>query len=133
MLWVGPLVLFDLLIHMSQPGHIMLLVAAGFCAMGLGLAVWLPGRWASRAAAAGAICTIVQFAAYPWSAEGSGVKRVVDDKIAYMSAIGLLRIDEWRRTHRSGDFWPTEVHQDTGDDQSRDRQDADGSRSDPRR
>lgn len=113
LLWVVPLTAFVLLIHMNEPGHVMLLIPAGFCAMGVGLRACLPARTAARLAAAAAICTLAQFAAYPWSADNHGWKRVLDDKIAYMSGTGLRRIDRWAETHSTGDVWPTPVHRPT--------------------
>lgn len=111
--WVGPITGFVLLIHMSEPGHIMLLIPAGYCVMGLGLTARYSTRTATRLAAAAAVLSGCQFLFYPWSVESTGFKRLLDAKISYLSASGLRQIDRRAEIHTPGDFWHTVAHQAT--------------------
>ncbi|MCZ6684349.1 MAG: hypothetical protein O7B26_14295 [Planctomycetota bacterium] len=110
LLWVVPISGFVLLVHMSEPGHIMLLIPAGYCVMGLGLTATASTRTATRLAAAAAICSVAQFTLYPWSPESTGYKRTIDAKISYMSASGLRQIDRRAEIHTPGDYWSTQAH-----------------------
>jgi len=108
-LWTVPLLAFLLLIHVVQ-GYFMLLLPAGFCVVAWRLQGWGRPRRSRRVAAAIAVCSLLQFALYPWSAESSGVKRLLDAKIAFQSAAGLRQIDRWREAYQPGDFWHTSAH-----------------------
>ncbi len=110
LLWTAPLLAFVLLIHMTEPGHILLLIPAGYVMIGLYLHTACGRRRAVRLAAAVAVCSAVQFLAWPWSSEGTGLKRLLDAKIAYLSAAGLRHIDQRPDIHTPGDFWPTAAH-----------------------
>jgi hypothetical protein len=105
-----PLLLFLLLVHMSEAGHVILLLPAAYCWVALGLASAFRPRVAVVLALCIAAASCVQFAAYPWSADAKGVKRLVDAKVAYLSAAGLRQIDRRGRIHAPGDFWPTAAH-----------------------
>lgn len=101
-----PLIAFTLLIHMSEPGHIMLLLPIGYTILAAGLARLHPiaaKRWAFAIAVIGA----AQFLLYPWSVNGSSMKRLVDAKVGYISASGLRQIDRRHEIHHPGDYWPT--------------------------
>jgi hypothetical protein len=111
-LWTGPLLAFLLLAHVVQ-GYFMLLLPAGYWAIGLALNSKCGPRIAARMAAILAACSLLQFVLYPWSAESKGLKRLVDAKIAFQSAHGLQHIDHLPEIHMPGDFWPTAAHQPT--------------------
>ena len=109
LLWVVPITAFLALMHVVQ-GYFVLLLAAGYCLLGLALHSTLKSRIAAGIAAAIAICSMVQFAAYPWSASSTGFKRLVDAKIAFLSASGLQHIDRRERINAPGDYWRTPAH-----------------------
>jgi len=108
-MWTAPMLAFFLLIHMSEAGHVYALIPAGYWLMAVGIQTLVRSRH-SHLAAAVALCSVVQFAAYPWTAESMGWKRLVDAKIGYLSAAGLRHIDQRSLIHRPGDFWPTNAH-----------------------
>ncbi len=110
LLWTLPLASFLLLVHMSEAGHTILLIPAiyGFLSVQLHRRL-LPAR-AAKVAAAMALASLLQFTLYPWSAESSGPKRLIDAKLGYLSASGLRQIDRRSRIHSPGDFWGTPVH-----------------------
>lgn len=101
-----PLVAFTLLIHMSEPGHVMLLLPAGYAVLAAGLAC-VSVRAGKIAAMAMAALAAAQFLLYPWSPTSEGYKRIADAKIGYISAAGLRQIDRRAEIHRPGDYWPT--------------------------
>jgi hypothetical protein len=59
-----------------------------------------------------AVASAAQFLIWPWNADSTGWKRVVDAKVAYMSRTGLNQIDQRERIHSPGDFWRTTAHDD---------------------
>lgn len=67
-------------------------------------------RSATRCMIIVVLVSIAQFLGYPWSAESTGEKRTLDAKIAYLSAMGLMQIDERDRIHEDGDYWRTKAH-----------------------
>jgi len=101
-----PLIAFTVLIHMSEPGHVMLLLPVGYAVLASGLAGLTP-EVAKRLAFVIAVVGAAQFLLYPWSPDSTGAKRLVDAKIGYMSAAGLRQIDRRRDIHQPGDYWPT--------------------------
>jgi hypothetical protein len=108
-LWTLPAICFLCLMHVVQ-GYFMLLLPAGYLLIGIAASErWGPAK-AWRIAAALAICSTAQFLFYPWSAESSGFKRLLDAKIAFQSASGIRQIDKLELIHTPGDFWPTAVH-----------------------
>jgi hypothetical protein len=109
LLWIVPSTAFLATMHVVQ-GYFVLLAAAGYGLIGLGLQSRFAPRTAAVLAAAIALCSAVQFAAYPWSAEGGGFKRLLDAKIAFMSASGLRQIDRRADIHAPGDYWRTPAH-----------------------
>lgn len=111
LLWVGPLSVFVVLIHMSEPGHVILLLPAGYCLMGFFLAKRCGRRLAIRLAACVALCSFLQFTLYPWPSENPGFKRLLDGTIAYRCAAGLAHIERKREIHKPGDYWQTGAHQ----------------------
>lgn len=108
-LWVLPLGLFFLLVHMSEPTHVLLLIPAGYVFLSIGLCELVPRR-AVAVLITFTCLSVAQFTAWPWSAGSSGWKRLLDAKIGYISAAGLRRIDQRGLIHRPGDFWPTAAH-----------------------
>lgn len=109
LLWMTPISLFLLLMHVVQ-GYFILLLAGGYCLMALALEGMLSRRRAVNVAAFIAICSLVQFVAYPWSVDSTGFKRLVDAKIAFQSASGLRQIDLRAAIHSPGDYWRTAAH-----------------------
>ncbi|MFH1418037.1 MAG: hypothetical protein ABII12_07120 [Planctomycetota bacterium] len=112
LLWVVPSLTFLLLLHEVQ-GYFMLLLPAAYCVIGLALQNKYRPATAMRVAAAIAICSAAQFSLWPWSAEGTGLKRLLDAKIAFQSASGLRQIDQRPTIHEPGDFWHTAAHEAT--------------------
>ena len=113
LLWTLPLTVFVLLIHMSEPGHLILLVPAGYVLIALWLEASTRPRYALRIASALALFSAVQFLAYPWSTEVTGWRKTLNAKIAYLSAAGLRQIDHRWDIHTPSDIWPTAMHQPT--------------------
>lgn len=113
LLWVLPLTAFVLLIHMSEPGHIILLVPAGYVFLALSLTGKFTSLTTSRVMSAIAICSALQFLVWPWSVQSTGWMRTVNGKIAYLSAAGLRQIDHRWDIHTPSDIWPTPTHQPT--------------------
>ncbi|HVP13272.1 MAG TPA: hypothetical protein VMV94_19015 [Phycisphaerae bacterium] len=109
LLWALPWTAFLLLMHVVQ-GYFMLLLPAGYCAIGLALQSRCRSRAATRLAAVLTICSVLQFTLYPWSPESLGIKRLVDAKIGFQSAAGLRHIDKLPEIHQPGDFWPTAAY-----------------------
>lgn len=107
--WAAPLLSFLLLMHVVQ-GYCMLLIPAGFCAIGVYLQKRHRRTVATGLAILIAACSFTQFALYPWSAESVGWKRLLDAKIAFQSASGLRQIDRRSDIHNDGDFWRTAAH-----------------------
>lgn len=109
-LWWLPTAAFLLLIHMTEPGHMLPLLPPAYCL----IAVWLNDRVrpevADRWMRAIVFFSVVQFVAYPWSASSVGIKRTLDAKIGYVSGVGLRHIDRRAEIHVPGDFWKTPVH-----------------------
>ena len=108
-LWLVPALAFNLLIHMTEPGHaIWHLPPLYLLAAALIGRAWRASaaRWLAVLAAASAL----QFTLYPWSAASSGAKRILDAKVAYLSRSGLRQIDQREQIHQPGDFWRTRAH-----------------------
>jgi hypothetical protein len=109
-LWWLPTAAFLLLIHMTEPGHMLPLLPPAYCL----IAIWLNDRVDPRTSSfcmrAIVFLSVVQFTAYPWSASSSGFKRTLDAKIAYVSGVGLRHVDRRAEIHVPGDFWRTPVH-----------------------
>ncbi|HUN82256.1 MAG TPA: hypothetical protein VMV81_12195, partial [Phycisphaerae bacterium] len=112
-LWTLPLTAFVLLVHMSEPGHLILLVPAGYVLIALYLQKYFTMNFAIRTASALAFFSAIQFIAYPWSTEVSGWRKTLNAKIAYLSAAGLRHIDQRWDIHTPSDIWPTEMHKPT--------------------
>lgn len=110
LLWWFPTAAFLLLVHMTEPGHMMPLLPVGYCL----IALWMNERFkpavATKLVAGIAVFSAVQFVAYPWSPSSTGFKRRVDAKIAYVSGAGLRQIDRRGEIHTPGDYWQTAVH-----------------------
>ncbi len=111
LLWVLPIGLFLLLMHVVQ-GYFMLLLPACYCLIGLALEHRFKPATATRIAAAIALCSFLQFTCYPWSAQSTGFKRLLDAKITFQSASGLRQIDRRAEIHKPGDFWHTAAYGD---------------------
>lgn len=109
--WTAPLLAFVLLVHMSEPGHLLLIVPAAYVALAAALHRRRTAAGAARAAAIAALVSLIQFTGYPWRPESPGIRGLIDRKIAYISAAGLRGIDRRHRSNAPGDFWPTPVHQ----------------------
>ena len=109
-IWILPGGLFLLLMHVVQ-GYLMLLLPVGYLLIGLALQARCASKAATQIAAALAVLSACQFLFYPWSAESTGLKRLLDAKIAFQSAAGLRQIDRRKDIHRHGDFWPTRAHE----------------------
>jgi hypothetical protein len=109
-LWWLPSTAFLLLIHMTEPGHMLPLLPAAYCL----IAIWLNDRVRPESAVrwmkAIVLLSVVQFVAYPWSPSSRGFKRVLDAKIAYVSGQGLRQIDRRGEIHAPGDYWRTTIH-----------------------
>ena len=110
LLWTVPIAGFLALMHVVQ-GYFMLLLPAGYCVIGLALQSRFKPRPAACVAAAIAVCSTVQFLAYPWSTQSTGFKRLLDAKIAFQSASGLRQIDRRKDIHTPGDYWRTPAYQ----------------------
>ncbi len=105
MLWIAPVLLFQLVVHVTEVGHSLWYLPAIYFVMALGL-----GLLRSRRVAVGIlvlVCagSISQFYLYPWRADVSGWRRVLNAKVAFASARGLARIDQRAVIHRANDFW----------------------------
>lgn len=109
-LWMLPLVAFLIVVHMTEAGHILVLVPAVYWLIAFSLAKRCRGRTAISLAILIAAVSAVQFVAYPWSAQSRGFKRTVDAKVAYVSMAGLRHIDERETIHTPGDYWRTDAH-----------------------
>jgi hypothetical protein len=109
-IWILPALLFLLLIHMSEAGHVMPFLAPAY---GLA-AVLAESKWCNRKSIllfrVATILSIMQFSFYPWRAQTTGVARLINAKVAYLSASGLRQIDRRKDIHSPGDFWPTKAH-----------------------
>ncbi|MFQ5429219.1 MAG: hypothetical protein ACE5E1_02815 [Phycisphaerae bacterium] len=108
-LWLAPGGLFLLLMHVVQ-GYFLILLPAGYLLIGCMLRSRLAPRSATRLAAAVALFSLAQFLFYPWSADSTGFKRLLDAKVAFQSAAGLRHIDQRAKIHHGGDYWPTRAH-----------------------
>ncbi len=110
LLWWAPTTAFLLLIHMTEPGHMLSLLPVAYVL----IALWVHDRFkpavAVKIAAAIAVFSAAQFVFYPWSTSDTGFKRLLDAKIAYVSGQGLRQIDRRSDIHHPGDYWPTVVH-----------------------
>ncbi|HKQ46896.1 MAG TPA: hypothetical protein VJZ71_02370 [Phycisphaerae bacterium] len=110
LLWWMPTAAFLLLIHMTEPGHMLPLLPPAYCL----IALWLNDRFRPEAAdrwmRAIVFVSVIQFVAYPWSASSTGFKRILDAKIGYVSGEGLRHIDRRAEIHAPGDFWQTPLH-----------------------
>lgn len=105
LVWIGPGLAFQLLIHVTELGHAVWYLPVIYFAMGL-----LVSTLRRRSVSIGVMATIVaasmiQFLAYPWSSDVSGWRRVLNAKVAFASASGLRQIDQRGRIHRPNDFW----------------------------
>jgi hypothetical protein len=114
LLWILPNLLFLLLIHMTEPGHVMLLIPAGYVLLALDAHSHFRAKTARMLVAGVAAASLLQFIAYPWSADSTGFKRTLDAKIAYISGQGLRQIDRRVEIHTPGDTWPTATHRPPG-------------------
>lgn len=108
-LWAGPMMLFFLTVHQSEAGH-MLLLPPLYALLALLLHTRLPPAAGRRVALLIAVLSAAQFTVYPWSEKSSGIKRLLDAKIAFVSGRGLMRIDRRAEIHRMGDTWRTRAH-----------------------
>lgn len=107
--WLLPGLTFLACFHVA-PGYCLMLLPAFY--LGIGVAVERRFGWAAaeRVGAAIVFITVVQFVGYPWSTDGAGLKRTLDDKIAYISRLGLQHADDHLRVTKDGDFWRTPAH-----------------------
>lgn len=110
MLWTIPLVAFLILIHMTEAGHILVIIPGVYWLIAHLIAHRCTKRNAIRLMAGLAVASTLQFVLYPWSSESHGLKRIVDAKLAYISATGLRHIDERDLIHTPGDTWHTAAH-----------------------
>jgi len=111
LIWLLPALLFNLLIHMTEPGHAIWHLAPLWLLLGVGVA----SKWPRRATAVlcgGVICATAQFWFYPWRPNPAApfAKRLIDAKVGYMSRTGLRQIDRRDEIHQPGDFWRTRAH-----------------------
>ena len=90
--------------HNEYDGLARITAITGFTWMGLILFLF----WGTLALTI-ALCSLAQFLAYPWSAESTGFKRLLDGKIAFQSAAGIRQIDRRQDVHRPGDYWKTKA------------------------
>jgi hypothetical protein len=75
LLWLAPPAVFLLLIHMSEAGHVLPVLAPLYVLAAVGLSADDALRAASWLRAA-AVVSILQFAFYPWSADSAGIQRL---------------------------------------------------------
>lgn len=108
-LWLAPITLFFLTMHMSEAGH-MLMLPPLYCLLALTLSTRFDLLVGRRIAVAVACLTAAQFVLYPWSANSKGMKRTLDAKMTYVSGQGLLHIDRRAEIHHMGDTWRTPAH-----------------------
>jgi ABC-type antimicrobial peptide transport system permease subunit len=103
--WIGPVLLFQLLIHVTEVGHALWYLPPAYAVLALGASTLGAQRVALLPAAA-VFASLAQFYFYPWRAEVSGRQRILNAKVAFVSAQGLARIDQRPEMHEPGDFWP---------------------------
>lgn len=105
--WVAPLAAFQLLIHVTEVGHAVWYLPTAYVGLAFSLtsARVTPraARWVLPIVAG---LSLVQFFLYPWEAGAMGWRRMLNAKVAFVSAEGLRRIDERWRIQRTNDFWP---------------------------
>ena len=111
--WTLPLTAFVLLIHMTEPGHVILLIPAVYVLMAAALTAIVKSDFAVRIMSGVVLCSIVQFVGWPWSVDAVGWQRTLNAKIAYLSAEGLRQIDHRWDIHTPSDLWPTPMHRPT--------------------
>lgn len=105
LVWIGPGLAFQILIHITELGHAVWYLPAVYLTMGLAVST-LPRRSVSNGFMFAVVAaSIIQFSTYPWSSEVSGWRRVLNAKVAFASASGLRQIDRRGRIHRPNDFW----------------------------
>jgi len=105
LLWLGPVLCFQLLVHVTEVGHSLWYLPAIYFVMAAGLALLRSRRLASGILVLISITSIAQFYLYPWRSDVSGWRRVLNAKVAFASAQGLARIDQRDLIHRPNDFW----------------------------
>lgn len=110
LVWMLPLGVFLVLVHMTEAGHVLVLIPAVYWLIAHALARRCTRRAATALSIVIAAASAAQFVAYPWSARSRGFKRTLDAKVAYVSMAGLRSIDEREMIHTPGDFWRTSAH-----------------------
>lgn len=111
-IWLATALTFLALFHVVE-GYFLWVLPAIF----VGAAAWLQ-QHAGRRRATGCMAVALvlsagQFLFYPWSSASVGAKRTIDAKISYLSAGGLLHIDERDMIHDDGDVWHIDAHDQT--------------------
>jgi len=105
LVWIGPGLAFQMLIHITELGHAVWYLPAVYLVMGLAVSTISRRSVALGIMVALVAASIIQFSSYPWSSGVSGWRRVLNAKVAFASASGLRQIDQRGRIHRPNDFW----------------------------
>jgi len=113
-LWILPVLLFQLLVHMTELGHALWYFPVIYTVMAIALGNLRSRRCAVVILAMTSCASIAQFFLYPWRADVSGWQRVLNAKVAFASAAGLKQINQRDLIHQPNDFWtvPDVLHSD---------------------
>lgn len=104
-LWLGPVLTFQLLVHVTELGHSLWYLPAIYSVVAVGLATLRSRRLAVAVLGCISAASIAQFYFYPWRSDVTGWRRVLNAKVAFASAQGLARIDQRELIHRPNDYW----------------------------
>ncbi|GEM_PF-1857026 len=108
-LWLATGLTFLALFHVVEGYFLWVLPGAFAGAAGI-LQRRLGQRRAIGVMALAIAVSVGQFLIYPWSADSDGLKRTLDAKIGYLTARGLMHINERERIHNDGDVWRIPAH-----------------------
>ncbi|MCB9855047.1 MAG: hypothetical protein H6818_05110 [Phycisphaerales bacterium] len=110
-LWLATGLTFLALFHVVEGYFLWILPAFYIAAAGMLRRRVGPAR-AGTLMAVVAVLLACQFLLYPWSTTCTGALRSLNAKISYLSAQGLMHIDERARIHEDGDVWHIKAHDD---------------------
>lgn len=100
-----PLLVFQLLIHITEAGHALWYLPAAYAVLFHAIVLQPFRRTGKVILVAITMSSVLQFLYYPWSADASGWRRTLNAKVAYISRKGLMNIDQRARIHQPNDFW----------------------------
>jgi len=111
LLWIGPVLAFQLLVHITEIGHALWYLAPIYGLIALALSTLRSRGVAVAILSLVSAASIAQFYLYPWSADVRGWRRLVNAKVAFASASGLRQIDQRDRIHRPNNYWTVPTSQ----------------------